>query len=117
MARAKNGSQTKKTSMPELGRPYPHTEAAWVSRVGQWIATTSIYIWASQVAQGVKNPPANAGDTRVRSLGQEDPLEWEMASLLQYSCLENSMERGAWWATVHGVSNESDMTEHIIYIG
>lgn len=42
VARAKNGSQTKKMSMPELGRPYPHTEAAWVSRVGQWIATTSI---------------------------------------------------------------------------
>ena len=29
---------------------------------------------------------------------------------LQDSCLENSMERGAWWATIHGVSKESDMT-------
>ena len=29
---------------------------------------------------------------------------------LQYSCLENSMDRGAWWVTVHGVA-ESDMTE------
>ena len=29
---------------------------------------------------------------------------------LQYSCLENSMDRGAWWATIHGVT-ESDMTE------
>ena len=29
---------------------------------------------------------------------------------LQYSCLENSMNRGAWWVTVHGVT-ESDMTE------
>ena len=30
---------------------------------------------------------------------------------LQYSCLENSMDRGAWWATVHGVAKELDMTE------
>ena len=45
----------------------------------------------------------------VQSLGQEDPLEEEMYPL-QYSCLENSMDRGARWATVHGVT-ESDMTE------
>ena len=30
---------------------------------------------------------------------------------LQYSCLENPMDRGAWWATVHGVARESDTTE------
>ena len=30
---------------------------------------------------------------------------------LQYSCLENPMERGAWWAIVHGVAKESNMTE------
>jgi len=47
----------------------------------------------------VKNPSASARDT-VQSLGQEDPLEKEMASLLQYSCLGNLMDRGAWWATV-----------------
>ena len=29
---------------------------------------------------------------------------------LQYSCLENPMVRGAWWATVHGIAEESDMT-------
>ena len=29
---------------------------------------------------------------------------------LQYSCLESAMDRGAWWATVHGVTKESDMT-------
>ena len=29
----------------------------------------------------------------------------------QYSCLENPMDRGVWWATVHGVAKESDMTE------
>ena len=37
-----------------------------------------------------------------RSLGQEDPLEKEMAPL-QYSCLENPRDRGAWWADVYGV--------------
>ena len=31
---------------------------------------------------------------------------------LQYSCLENPMDRGTWWATVHGVAKESDTTEH-----
>ena len=31
-------------------------------------------------------------------------------NLLQYSCLENSMDRGAWWATVHGVAKELDTT-------
>ena len=39
---------------------------------------------------------------RVQSLGQKDPLEKGIATL-QYSCLEN-MDRGAWWAIVHGVT-------------
>ena len=41
--------------------------------------------------------------TQVRSLGQEDPLEKGMATQLQYSCLGNPMDRGAWWATVPGI--------------
>ena len=50
----------------------------------------------------VKNPPANAGDLRdaIRSLGREDPLVEGMAPPLQYSCLENPMDRGASQATV-----------------
>ena len=40
--------------------------------------------------------------TWVRSLGQEDPLE--EGNPLQYSCLKNPKDRGAWWATVHGVA-------------
>ena len=61
---------------------------------------------AFQVALVVKNPPANAGDLRDAGLipGQEDPLEEGMANPLQYSCLENPMDRGAWWATIHGVT-------------
>ena len=45
-------------------------------------------------------------ETQVRSLGREYPLEKDMATPLQYSCLENPMDGGAWWAIyiVHGVT-------------
>ena len=45
----------------------------------------------------VKNPSANAGDTDVI------PGSGRYSNQLQYSCLENSMDRGAWWAAAHGV--------------
>ena len=58
------------------------------------------------VALVVKNPPANAEDTRdegsIPGLGRS-PGEGN-GSPLQYSCLENSMDRRAWWATVHGAT-------------
>ena len=41
-------------------------------------------------------------ETWVQPLGREDPLEKEMEPH-QYSSLENPMDKGAWWATVHGV--------------
>ena len=47
-------------------------------------------------------------------LGWEDPLEKEMATL-QYPCLENLMDRGVWWAAVHGVT-ELDTTERLTHI-
>ena len=55
---------------------------------------------------GVKNLPANAGDLRDVGLipGSGRSPEGGRGNPLQYSCLENSMDRGAWWATVHGVS-------------
>ena len=78
------------------------------------------------MAQWVKNLPAvqEMQETRVQSVGQEDPLEESMTthsgilawkipwieategngSPLRYSCLENPMDRGAWWAAVHGVA-------------
>ena len=64
------------------------------------------YLWISQVALVVKNPLANAGNIRETASipgsgrspgeGHGDPL--------QNSCLENPMDRGAWWATVHRVT-------------
>ena len=50
----------------------------------------------------VKNLPANAGDM-VQSLGQENLLEEEMATIPVFF-LENPTDRGAWWATVRGVT-------------
>ena len=51
----------------------------------------------------VKNSPAMQ-EMQVRSLGQEDPLEKGMATHSSILCLENPMDRGAWWAIVHGIS-------------
>ena len=60
----------------------------------------------------VKNPPANAEDIKdVGSIsGSERALGKVDGNPLQYSCLENTMDRGAWWAMVHSVT-ESDTTE------
>ena len=74
--------------------------------------STKCILRASLVAQTVKNLPAMQ-ETWIRSLGQEDLLEKGMYPL-QYSHLENSMDRGAWQATVHWVT-ESDTTEHLTH--
>ena len=54
----------------------------------------------------VKNLPVNAGEARdvglIPGWGRSPAVG--NGNSLQYSCLENSMDRGAWWATVHGVS-------------
>ena len=61
---------------------------------------------ASQVAPVVKNLPANAGDVRdVGSIPGSGTSPGEgHGNPLQCSCLENPMDRGAWRATVHGVT-------------
>ena len=58
---------------------------------------------SSLVAQTAKNLPAMQ-ETRVRSMGQEDSPGEENDNLLQYSCLENFLDKRTWQATVHGVT-------------
>ena len=61
---------------------------------------------SSQIVLAVKNPPAIAGDPRVTGsiprLGRF-PGEGN-GNQFQFSCLENSMDGGAWWTTVHGAT-------------
>ena len=54
----------------------------------------------------VKNPPPvqKIQETRLQSLGWEDPLDEEMATHSSILAWKNPMDRGAWWATVHGVA-------------
>ena len=61
----------------------------------------------------VKNPPPNAGDIRDAGLipGLGRSLEGGHGNPFQYSCLENPMDRGAWWATVHGVTESCPSTD------
>ena len=58
----------------------------------------------------VKNPPANAGDLGSIPGSGRSPGEGNV-NPFRYYCLENPMNRGAWQATVHGVTKESDTTE------
>ena len=64
-------------------------------------------LWASQVALVVKNLPANAGDVSPGSGRSSGEVH---GNPRQNSCLENPIDRGAWWATVHKVI-ELDVTE------
>ena len=65
------------------------------------IVLSLYYLWASLLAQVVSNLPA-IQETQVLSLGWQDPLEKQMATHSSNSYLENFVDRGAWWATVHG---------------
>ena len=61
----------------------------------------------------VRNPPASAGDVRDAGLipGSGRSPGVGNGNPLQYSCLENPMDRGAWQAAVHGVTKSHNMTE------
>ena len=102
-------------TVPEAKSPRSRCQHVWfvveTSLPGyRWLPSC----WVSQRAQQVKNPPAGEqtqercaglipGSGRSSGEGNGNPL--------QYSCLENSIDRGIWRATVHGVS-ESDTIEY-----
>ena len=83
---------------------------------GEGIGYPLQYSWASLVAQPVKNLPA-MWETWVGSLCWEDPLAKGKANPLQYSGLENSMDKGAWRATVHGVTKSCSSANYIASFG
>ena len=58
--------------------------------------------WGFAGGSVLKNPPLKQ-ETWVWSLSQEDSLEKEMVNPLQYSCLENPLDRGAWCSRVYGI--------------
>ena len=66
------------------------------------MAESTLRNGVSLVAQMVKSLPA-VQETQVQSLGRKDPGEGNGSSF-HYSCLENSVDRGAWLATVHGLA-------------
>ena len=102
-----------------------HKEAVIVVREAQGPQSFSLYMltWAHLLS----SPPSlgfpggsdgkesahNVGDTSMIPGSGRSPREGN-GYLLQYSCLENSMDRGASWATVHGGGKESDTTEQLI---
>ena len=73
------------------------------------------FTWASQVVLVVKNPPANAGVLRDGGSipGSGRSLGGGHGNSLQCSCLENSMDRGAWWAIVYRVAKSRIQLEQL----
>ena len=57
-----------------------------------------------------KETACNAGDTGSIP-GSGRPLGEGNGNTLQYSCLENSVDRGIWWATVHGLQSQTQLSD------
>ena len=72
------------------------------------------HTWGSPGGPAVNNPPAmqKMQETWARSLGGEDPLREGLATHSSI-LLENPMDRGAWWATVHGVAKGQMWLKHL----
>ena len=83
---------------------------SFVTKPGSWNTKRLLLIKENQMsqaslgAQKVKSLPAEPREAWVRSLGWEDPLEEGMATYSSVPALRIPMDKGAWWATVHGVA-------------
>ena len=74
----------------------------------------SLWLFGTPCGSDGKESACNAGDPGLipgsgRSPGEGDGYP------LQFSCLENPMDRGAWWATVHGACKKSNMTKQLTH--
>ena len=81
-------------------QPCGHPDFRIYKRISSYCSKPSGSFPGSSV---VKNPPANAGDTSSSPVSGRSP-GGRHGDPLQCSCLENPMDRGAWWATVNGVA-------------
>ena len=98
-------------------------QVTWVISAQKIIVETQVYFavlqesGASQVALVVKNPPANTGD--IRDMGSIPGLKRSpgggQGSPLQYSCLENPMDRGVWWATIYEVAKSWTQLKRLMH--
>ena len=93
----------------------------WLSICKGFASSSNLYSWASLVAQRLKRLP-RMQDTQVRSLGPWVPGSGRSpgegnGNPLQYSCLENLTEGGAWQATVHGVTkSRTQLSDFTMYL-
>ena len=94
------------------GRSHVKCIFTYMTEQGPYISLHKLFMltsWGFPGGSDSKESTCNSGD--LDSIPGSGRSPWRREGyLLQYSCLENSTERGAWWATVHGVT-ELEMTE------
>ena len=83
-----------------------------VTKSQTWL---SLFLGASMVAQMVKSLPA-VQETQIQSLGWEYPVGKEMTTHSSILDWRIPMDRGAWWATVHGVAKRQTWLNHFTFI-
>ena len=96
------------SSLLSFSHPLPHL-------FSQELCALGVGWPPSQVALVVKNPRANAGDIRVEDLipGSGRSTGERHGKQLQYSCLENPMDKGAWRATIHRISKSQKQLKRL----